>query len=106
MIWDIVNSFGRLLVTAIASIIVTALREELNECERAGLGLMGAGSFLTIGVIWEQRQSPFDGWAVTLLTYGVVLFLGGYGWRKLRHHRANVIQKRLSAAYFKAKDKP
>jgi len=92
MIWDIFNSFGRLIVTVIATVIVTALREELNGAERAGLGLAGSGSFLTIGVIWEGHDSPFDGWATSLLTYGLSLFLIGYGHRKYKHWRANMRQ--------------
>lgn len=89
MIWDILNSIGRFALTAIAVILVTKLRDLLNTAERAGLGAMGGGSFLTIGVIWEHQQSPFDGWSVTLLTYGAVVFLSGFAFRKLRHERRN-----------------
>lgn len=89
MIWDLLNMCGRFALTVLAVVLVTKLREMLTVAERAGLGGMGAGSFLTIGVIWEKQQSPFDGWAVTLLTYGAVLFLTGFAYRKLKHDRRN-----------------
>lgn len=105
MIWDILNSFGRLIVTILTTIIVTVLREELNDSERIGLGLMGSGSFLTIGIIWEGHNSPFDGWAVTIMTYGAVLFLLGYGYRRLRHWRRNAEQYRQSLEHLKSRGK-
>lgn len=105
MIWDIINCFGRFIVTVFATIIVTALREELNSAERAGLGLAGSGSFLTIGVIWEGPDSPFDGWATSLLTFGLAIFLAGYGSRKLRHWRRSSEQVRQSREYLKSRGK-
>jgi len=106
MIWDIFNSLGRLIVTVVATIIVTVLRDELNESERIGLGLMGSGSFLTIGIIWEGHDSPFDGWATSIMTYGIALFLLGYGHRRLRHWRRNTEQYRQSRDYLKSRGKP
>ena len=105
MIWDVCNSLGRFMVTVLATIIVTALREELNEAERIGLGLMGSGSFLTIGIIWEGHDSPFDGWATSILTYGIALFLTGYGHRRFRHWRRNMAQYRQSRDYLKSRGK-
>lgn len=105
LLWDILNSLGRLIVTIVATVIVTVLRDELNESERVGLGLMGSGSFLTIGIIWEGHDSPFDGWAVTIMTYGMVLFLLGYGHRRVRHWRRNAVQYRQSRDYLKSRGK-
>lgn len=89
MIWDLVNSLGRLLLTVIVIILITRLRHLLNALERIGLGFAGAGSFLTIPVIWQRHGSPFEGWATTLLTYGALMAWVGFGWRKLRHDQRN-----------------
>lgn len=103
MIIDLANSFGRLLLTFAAIFLVTHLRHLLNLAERLGLGMIGGGSFLTIAVIWERQQSPFDGWSVTILTYGALVFFGGFGWRKLRHDRANQEAARAAAQYLRAR---
>lgn len=89
MIWDMVNSIGRLLLTVVVIILITRLRHLLNTLERVGLGFAGAGSFLTIPVIWQIQGSPFEGWATTLLTYGALMAWVGFGWRKLRHGQRN-----------------
>lgn len=105
MIWDILNTFGRLILTAVAFLLITQLRHMLNLAERTGLGMMSSGSFLTIGVIWEGVRSPFDGWSVTLLTYGSILFLSGFAYRKLRHDTANRIQRRAAARHLQSRGK-
>jgi len=106
MIWDIINSLGRLILTVLATGIVMFVPEELSHSERAGLALTGSGSFLTIGVIWEGHDSPFDGWATTIITYGMVLFLWGYGTRKIDHWRRNTAQRRAARLHFGSKGKP
>lgn len=105
MIIEIANSVGRLALTCSSVFLVTHLRHMLNFAERFGLGLVGGGSFLTIAVIWERQQSPFDGWAVTILTYGALIFFCGFGYRKLRHDRNNVRSVAASAAYLRARGK-
>ena len=97
MIFDIINSLFRFLLTVIVIYKVTQLRATMNMVERIGLGLVGGCSFLTIGVIWE-RDGPFEGWASTMMTLGCVLFLGGRTWRDMRHQRNNNLQ----AAYWEA----
>lgn len=89
MIWDILNSIGRALLTILAVYKLAQFREMMIPMERLGLGMMGGGSFLTIAVIWERQRSPFDGWSVTVLTAGAVLFLAGRTWRDRKHQRAN-----------------
>lgn len=105
MIWDIVNSVGRLLLTVVAILLITRLRHVLNAYERVGLGLAGAGSFLTIGVLWERHGSPFEGWATTLLTYGALMAWCGFAWRKLRHDQDNAEAVRRSRAYLEGRGK-
>lgn len=89
----------RFAVTCICSVKVTRFRDTMNLTERIGLGIMGSGSFLTIGVVWERTGSPFEGWAATLLTFGALLFLAGRTWRDWKHQRANDEQ----AAYWEAR---
>lgn len=88
MIFDVINSLGRLLLTAVVIYKITSFRETMNLLERCGLGMMGGGSFLTIALIWDQH-GPFQGWSVTTLTYGAVAFLGGRTWRDMQHERNN-----------------
>lgn len=92
MTWDIINTIGRLLLTFIVVYKLTQFRELMISMERLGLGMMGGGSFLTVAVIWERERSPFDGWAVSILTIGAVVFLAGRTWRDRRHQRANDAQ--------------
>lgn len=89
MIWDILNAALRLVLTALVIYKITQFRETANLVERMGLGLMGGGSFLTIGIIMEGPSSPFDGWAVTILTLGMVMLIAGRTWRDMRHQRNN-----------------
>lgn len=103
MIIDLINSVGRMLLTLVAIFLVTHLRHLLNMAERFGLGMVGGGSFLTIAVIWERQQSPFDGWSVTILTYGALIFFCGFGWRKLRHNRANQQAVVMARRYLEAR---
>lgn len=89
MIWDILNTLFRLAVMVLAIIAITKYRHLFNRLERIGLSFMAGCAFLTIGVIWEGPESPFDGWASTIFTLGAVLFLSGMLIRKGRHDRAN-----------------
>lgn len=89
---DIINAIGRVILTIIVVYKVTQFREMANSVERFGLGMMGAGSFLTVPVILYKNRNPFEGWAVTLLTIGAILLLAGRTWRDRRHKRANDIQ--------------
>ena len=91
-VWDYINIFARLVLTVIAVYKVTQFRDMMIPLERFGLSMMGGGSFLTIPVLIEKRASPMDGWAVTVLTVGAVLFLAGRTWRDRKHQRANDIQ--------------
>jgi hypothetical protein len=92
MIFDFLNCVGRIVLALIVVYKLTQFREMMIPLERIGLSMMGAGSFLTVSVIWEGARSPFDGWSTTLLTVGAVLFLVGRTWRDRRHSRANARQ--------------
>lgn len=85
IVWDILNSVGRLGLTIVAIVLITRYRDMLSWPERVGLGMAGAGSFLTIAVIWERTESPMDGWATSVLTYGALLAWGALAWRKHVH---------------------
>lgn len=101
--WDIINALLRLTLTALVIYKLAQFRDTANLAERVGLGMMGGGSFLTIGIILEGPQSPFDGWAVTVLTGGMVLLIAGRTWRDLRHARNNHRQLIASQAWMKGK---
>lgn len=87
--WEIINAILRLILTGLVIYKLSQFREFANIWERMGLGMMGGGSFLTIGILIEGPRSPFDGWAVTVLTLGMVLLIGGRTWRDMKHERAN-----------------
>jgi len=105
-VFDILNVAGRLIVTSIVVFKLTQFREMTNFCERSGLGMMGAGSFLTIPVIMFKNDNPFEGWAVSLLTYGVILFLAGRTWRDYKHSRANKIMVQQGDIWRAQRGKP
>lgn len=103
MMWDITNSILRLILMGLAVVAITKYRHMFLRDERVGLGIMGGCAFLTIGVIWERQNSPFDGWATSLFTFGAVLFLNGLLRRKSRHDRANEAQLKVAEAWMKGR---
>lgn len=105
-VFDIFNVLGRVIVTAIVVFKLTQFREMANVFERFGLGMMGAGSFLTIPVILYKYHNPFEGWSVSLLTYGAVLFLAGRTWRDYKHARANKQMARQGMVWKAQRGKP
>ena len=104
IIWLICNSLFRVAILLLAVIAITKYRHMFIRLERIGLGLMGGPGFMTINVIWERENSPFDGWAAALYTLGAVLFLTGMLWRKGRHDRNNHRQLIASQAWMKGRD--
>jgi hypothetical protein len=96
---EYLQTIGRVTLTLIIVFKLTQLRYTINAAERMGLGFMGAGSFLTISVIWERQRSPFDGWACLLLTFGAIAFIAGRTWRDLKHQRANKQQVKYWEAH-------
>lgn len=102
-IFDIMNVIGRTILTLIVVYKLAQFREMANAVERLGLGMMGAGSFLTVPVILYKNNNPFEGWSVTLLTVGAVMFLVGRTWRDRRHMLANERQVKQSREYLQSK---
>jgi hypothetical protein len=105
-VFDILNAGGRVILTAIVVFKLTQFRDMANFVERTGLGIMGAGSFLTIPVILFKYDNPFEGWAVSLMTYGVILFLAGRTWRDYKHSRANKIMAQRGEVWLAQRGKP
>lgn len=95
-IFAILMTLGRVLLTAVVVVKITRFRDTMNLLERAGLGFVGGTSFLTVGVIWERQGSPYEGWAATLLTFGVLMFLIGRTIRDRKHAQAN--ERQIDAA--------
>lgn len=92
MIFDIINSLFRAIVTLVCVYKLYRFYDMMIPLERIGLAFMASGSLMTVSIIWEHRQSPFDGWAVSVMTIGLSLFLAGRTWRDRRHQRANDLQ--------------
>lgn len=103
--FTIINACGRLMLTVIVVLILSMFRERLNIAQRLGLGLAGGGSFLTAPVILQPYQTPFEGWAVGLLTWGMVIFLSASGMRYRKHSVLNDEQVRRSREYLKSRGK-
>lgn len=102
-VFDIANVVGRLILTMLVVYKLSLFRDHMIFAERIGLGLMGGGSFLTIPIIIDRDGNPFNGWAITLLTFGAVIFIAGRTWRDRRHAKANREQMRISEEYFRRK---
>lgn len=89
MIFDIINSLFRAIVTLVCVYKLYRFYDMMIPLERIGLGFMASGSLMTVPIIWQGHHSPFDGWAVSVMTIGLAVFLAGRTWRDRRHQRAN-----------------
>ena len=89
MTWDIINSIARAVVTLVCIYKLYRFHDMMIRIERIGLGFMASGSLMTVPIIWQGHHSPFDGWAVSVMTIGLAVFLVGRTWRDRRHQRAN-----------------
>lgn len=92
IVWDILNSLFRLIVTGILIYKLVCFPILFNGWERRGMAVMAGCSLLTVTVIWEGERSPFDGWATSLFTFGLLLYLIGRLTRHPRHQAANEMQ--------------
>lgn len=104
-LFDYLNVLLRLTVTIIAVYKLSLFRDHMIALERAGLGMMGGGSFITIPIIVSQHDNPFSGWATSILTLGAVLFLAGRTWRDRRHEQANAQAIREAREHLKSRGK-
>ena len=105
-VFDILNTFLRLAVTAILVVKLTKFYANFKQIERIGMGLIASGSFLTIPPIWMVRPNApvFDGWSTSVMTFGLCLYFTGRMMRHVRHNRANDAQARYFEAYFRSKN--
>lgn len=87
--WDILNSLARVSIAAILIWKLVRFPALFNSWERHGMAVAAGCSVLTVTVIWEGQRSPFDGWATTLFSIGVLLYFIGRMSRHWRHERNN-----------------
>lgn len=96
MFWQFVHTVASLLMFGAAVYVLSNWRERYNSTERFGLGLAGGCGLLRISVIWENGASPFYGWAPSLMTVGIALFLFGRAWRDWHHTHNNKLQIKMA----------
>lgn len=105
MIWDITSSVLRVGLTMLVIYKLAWFRDASNMAERIGLGMLGGCSFLTVPSIWDRAASPFDGWSTTVMSAGVLLFVGGRTFRDRKHAMRNEEQTNQARAYLQARGK-
>lgn len=92
--WDVLNSLARLAITGILVWKLYRFPALFNNWERYGMAIAAGTSVLTITVIWDAQRSPFDGWATSLFSIGVLLYFIGRTTRHWRHEANNRAQLR------------
>ncbi|WIW88946.1 hypothetical protein K3M67_02910 [Sphingobium sp. V4] len=104
-VFDLLNTCLRVAVTLIVAFKLVEFYDDYKPTERAGLGMMGSGSFLTVPPIWAYQpgQGVFDGWAVTIMTIGIILLLFGRMSRHIRHRANNAAHVRQMEAELSAR---
>lgn len=103
MTWDIINSLARALVTLVCAYKLYRFYDMMIRPEQIGLAFMASGSLMTVPIIWQGHHSPFDGWAVSVMTIGLAVFLIGRTWRDRRHQKNNDRQVAMYAAHRRSK---
>jgi len=104
-VWMIAHAIFSLALAGMVVLFLVRWREKYSPISRFGLGLIGGCGIVRISVILEQRESPFDMWAPTLFTLGVVLFIFGCIERETRHERRNRQQVRQAEKHLIARGK-
>ena len=99
----ILNSIFRVFITAILAYKLVAFRDQLKPVERWGMGIAGGSAFLTIPAIWDLPGNPFDKWATTLFSFGIMLYFIGRMTRHFRHARNNTLANKAAARHFEAR---
>lgn len=105
MIWLIMHTLISLMLIAVALFMMWRWGANKNLAERMGLALISGCGFLRINVIWERHDSPFDYWAPTLLSLGVLLLLTGRGYRDWRHDDRNQTAVSQARAHLQSRGK-
>ena len=103
MTWELLNSLGRIALVLLAIYKIYHFRDRMIPVEQAGLCVMASGCLLTVPVIWERQGSPFEGWASSLMSLGMLVFIAGRTWRDRRHERANDRARAQAAKYMEGR---
>ena len=77
MIWPILNACVSMVVGLIMAYKLAFMHERFTAVERVGMGMLGAGSILTIGPILWAHGSPYENWAAFLMRVGICLYFVG-----------------------------
>ncbi len=83
-VFSFINATLRVLLTLLLAYKLVHYHYSFNAMEKAGMGVMGGATFLTIAPVLDFRHegTPFDGWAGTALTAGALCYFIG---RMSRH---------------------
>lgn len=87
LFYALLNSVLRLALTGMLTFKLIRYQDTFNPLERAGMGLMGGSSLLTVAIIMDvgKHGTPFDGWAGSVLTLGALIYFTG---RMMRHRHS------------------
>lgn len=77
MIWTTLIVVVSLAVGALAALKLAVWHRWFSTTERYGLGLLGAGSVMTIAPVLAPG-SPFDQWAPIMFRIGVLVLMAGH----------------------------
>lgn len=105
MIWILMHTAISVLLILTALFMMWRWGAQKNLAERLGLALVSGCGFLRINVIWERHDSPYDYWAPTLLSLGLLLVLTGRGYRDWRHESRNISAIKQARAHLQARGK-
>lgn len=99
IVWDVLASIARLLLVLLLGYKLFRFYALFNIWERLGMSFGGAGCLLTIPVLWQLSPSPFEGWATTIFSYGMLSFFFGrvmrVYWGHKQANEAQVAQGKL-----------
>lgn len=95
-IYPLLNIIASLIVAGIIAYKLTARVDKFTVVERLGMGMIGAGSILTIGPLMSVEPTPFEDWSATLLRIGCAVYFYG---RMTRHHYNNAAARRQARTY-------
>lgn len=95
LFFHMVNCAIRAVLTCVILPMLLMFPDQFKPSQRLGLALVASGSLMTVPILYMgEGVSPFDGWATTLLTIGLILFMWTTVVRLFRHHLANMQQLR------------
>lgn len=77
MMWPALNAAVSLLVGLLMGYKLFCRPDMFSALERLGMGLLGAGSVMTVGPIIWPHESPYENWSGFLLRVGICVFFVG-----------------------------